>query len=41
MLAGYERYLPEIWGINELFVVVIMLIGVLSIVFVEFLAKQK
>ena len=41
LLAGYERYLPEIWGINELFVVVMMLIGVLSIVFVEFLAKQK
>ena len=41
LLAGYERYLPEIWGINELFVVVMMLIGILSIVFVEFLAKQK
>jgi len=41
LLAGYERYLPEIWGINELFVVIMMLIGVLSIVFVEFLAKQK
>mgnify|MGYP007000371881 len=31
----------DIWGVNELFVVVMMLVGVLSIVFVEYLAKQE
>ena len=41
LLIGYERYFPDIWGVNELFVVVMMLIGVLSIVFVEYLAKQE
>ncbi|NDG52133.1 MAG: DUF368 domain-containing protein [Flavobacteriia bacterium] len=41
LLVGYERYFPDIWGVNELFVVVMMLIGVLSIVFVEYLAKQE
>ena len=41
LLFGYERYFPDIWGVNELFVVVMMLIGILSIVFVEYIAKQK
>ena len=40
LLLGYDRYFPNVWGVNELFVVIVMLIGVLSIVFVEYLAKQ-
>ena len=41
LLLGYDRYFPNVWGVNELFVFVVMLIGVLSIVFVEYLAKQE
>ena len=41
LLIGYERYLPDSWGTNELSVVVIMFIGILSIVFIEYLAKQE
>jgi len=41
LLLGYDRYFPNVWGVNELFVVIVMLIGVLSIVFVEYLAKQE
>ena len=40
LILGYDRYFPNVWGVNELFVVIVMLIGVLSIVFVEYLAKQ-
>ena len=41
LLLGYDRYFPNVWGVNELFVVIVMLIGVFSIVFVEYLAKQE
>ncbi|MDG1916564.1 MAG: DUF368 domain-containing protein [Flavobacteriales bacterium] len=41
LLLGYERYLPSVWGLNEIFVLVFMLIGVLSIIVVEYLAKQE
>ncbi len=41
LLVGYERYFPYVWGVYEVFVVTLMLIGVLSIVFVEYLAKQE
>jgi uncharacterized membrane protein len=41
LLLGYERYLPSVWGLNEIFVIVFMLIGVLSIIVVEYLAKQE
>jgi putative membrane protein len=41
LLLGYERYFPSIWGINEAFVIVFMLIGVISIIVVEYLAKQE
>lgn len=40
LIIGYERYFPDLWGINEFFVVLIMIIGILSIVFVEHLAKK-
>ncbi len=41
LLVGYERYFPNVWEVNEVFVIALMLIGVLSIVFVEYLAKQE
>ena len=41
LLLGYERYLPSVLGLNEIFVLVFMLIGVLSIIVVEYLAKQE
>jgi len=41
LLLGYERYLPTVWGLNEIFVVVFMVLGVLSIMLVEYLAKQE
>lgn len=41
LLLGYERYLPSVWGLNEIFVLVFMLIGVLSIIVIEYLAKQE
>ncbi len=41
LLLGYERYLPSVWGLNEIIVLVFMLIGVLSIIVVEYLAKQE
>ena len=41
LLIGYERYFPDEFGINELFVVVMMLIGLLSIISIEYLAKQE
>ena len=41
LLVGYERYFPDVWGVNEVFVVVMMLIGVLSIILVEYSAKQE
>jgi putative membrane protein len=41
LLLGYERYFPSIWGINDAFVIVFMLIGVISIIVVEYLAKQE
>ena len=41
LLIGYERYLPQTWGTNEMFVLIIMLLGIASIILVEFLAKQQ
>ena len=41
LLLGYERYFPSMWGLNEIFVLAFMIIGVLSIIFVEYLAKQE
>ncbi len=41
MLIGYQRYLPEVWTLNEWIVVGIICLGILSIITVEYLSSKK
>ena len=41
LLIGYERFLPSQWGSSEITVLGIMIIGILTIILVEYLAHDK
>jgi putative membrane protein len=41
LLIGYERFIPKEWGITEIGVIGFMIVGVITIVLVEYLAHDK
>ena len=41
MLIGYQRYLPEILTSSDVWVIAFMLLGIASIVLIEFLANKS
>lgn len=41
ILVGYERYIPQDWSLDEFIVIAFMILGVASIIIVEYFAKQK
>ena len=41
MLIGYQRYLPESLTFTDVWVITCMLLGIVSIVLIEFLANKS